>query len=263
MGPNACCNQKEHYKNSQKNKTNDDTNMDADINKHNITELQNQIENFSAKQILQFVTNRFNSGIVFSTSFGQEDQVITDFILTEKLPVTIFTIDTGRMFHETFRVWNKTSEKYKKQIKVFFPEKKEVEQLLTNKGPFSFYESVDNRKECCHIRKVIPLQRALQGAKCWITGLRGEQSVARKDLKIFEWDEHYQVVKCNPLLNWSINDVLGYIQKNQVPYNLLHDKGFISIGCEPCTRAIKEGEDIRAGRWWWEDNSKKECGLHG
>lgn len=236
--------------------------MDADINNQNIKELQKQTENFSALQTLQFVVNKIKSGIVFSTSFGQEDQVITDMVFSEKLPITVFTLDTGRLFHETYRVWNKTLEKYKEPIKAFFPDKKDVEQLLTNKGPFSFYESVENRKECCNIRKVIPLQRALHGAKCWITGLRAEQSDARRDLNIFEWDDCYQLVKCNPLLHWSISEVLDYIKKNQVPYNLLHDKGFISIGCEPCTRAIKNGEDIRAGRWWWEDNSKKECGLH-
>jgi phosphoadenosine phosphosulfate reductase len=137
-----------------------------------------------------------------------------------------------------------------------------VEKLLSSKGPYSFYQSVENRKECCHIRKVIPLQRLLSGKKVWITGLRSEQSQNRESIAPAEWDEGYQLIKYNPLHNWTLEQVKEYIKQNNVPYNVLHDKGFVSIGCAPCTRAILPGEDFRAGRWWWEDNSKKECGLH-
>lgn len=237
--------------------------MITEMNKSLIKELLNKTEHFSAIQVMEFITERFGSGIVFSTGFGQEDQVITDIIFTNKLPVSVFTLDTGRIFQETYQVWNETIEKYKEPIKAFLPEKKDVEQMISSKGHFSFYESVHNRKECCNIRKVAPLKQALDGATCWITGIRAEQSLSRMNNKLFEWDEQHQVVKCNPLINWTTNEVLDYIEKNNVPYNLLHDKGFVSIGCEPCTRAVKEGEDIRSGRWWWEDNSKKECGLHG
>jgi phosphoadenosine phosphosulfate reductase len=159
-------------------------------------------------------------------------------------------------------VLNSTLERYKKPIQVFYPHTSSVEQLLTNKGPFSFYESVDNRKECCFIRKVEPLKRALKGHTIWITGIRADQSGNRSDMPMVEWDEANQIIKIHPLLHWSLQDVKSFIDQHNIPYNPLHDKGFVSIGCQPCTRAIKEGEDFRAGRWWWEDASKKECGLH-
>jgi len=166
------------------------------------------------------------------------------------------------MFGETYKTLSKTIQKYNKEIKVYFPENLKVEKLMTEKGAFSFYESIENRKECCNIRKVEPLKRALEGVECWITGLRADQSQERKKLALLEYDESFNLLKFNPLVNWNLQDVLDYLKKNNVPYNLLHDKGFVSIGCEPCTRAIRPDEDIRAGRWWWEDNSKKECGLH-
>ncbi len=234
----------------------------VDFNKNIIHELEAETKGFSALQLLHYVADKFCNDVVFSTSFGQEDQVITDIIFTENLKISVFSIDTGRLFHETLRTFNKTLEKYKKFIKIYFPEKEQIETLVSAKGPFSFYESIENRKECCHIRKVAPLKRALQGASCWVTGLRANQSTARKDLKIFEWDEQRNLVKCNPLINWSLKEIIEYIKEKNVPYNLLHDKGFVSIGCEPCTRAVKSGENVRAGRWWWEDESKKECGLH-
>jgi len=236
--------------------------MNAESNKPVISELLSQTDSFSTIQVMEFITERFGSGIVFSTGFGQEDQIITNIIFTKKLPISIFTIDTGRLFQDTYQVWDKTFKKYKEPIRAVFPEKKDVEQMISTKGPFSFYESADNRKECCNIRKVAPLKQALDGAACWITGIRAEQSLSRMKNKLFEWDENYQVVKCNPLINWTTNQVLDYIEQNNIPYNFLHDKGFISIGCEPCTRAVKKGEEIRSGRWWWEDDTKKECGLH-
>ncbi|HET9432271.1 MAG TPA: phosphoadenylyl-sulfate reductase, partial [Chitinophagaceae bacterium] len=143
-----------------------------------------------------------------------------------------------------------------------YPDSFAVQEFVTEKGPNSFYESVDNRKQCCHIRKVEPLQRALKGNKIWITGIRAEQSNNRHDMPMLEWDEVNQIIKFHPLLNWTWGQVKQYVSRNDVPYNPLHDKGFVSIGCAPCTRAVKPGEDFRAGRWWWEDNSKKECGLH-
>lgn len=216
---------------------------------------------FSIEETLSFLANEYKGEVVFSTSFGQEDQVITALIAKNELPITIFTLDTGRLFQETYDVFHKTRNKYKVAIQTYFPEASDVENLLNKKGPNSFYESVENRKECCFIRKVAPLTKALKGNEIWITGLRAEQSENRNDLAAFEYDAHFNIIKFNPLLRWSLDDVQKYIDENNVPQNALHKKGFVSIGCAPCTRAIVEGEDIRAGRWWWE-SSHKECGLH-
>jgi phosphoadenosine phosphosulfate reductase len=216
---------------------------------------------FSIEETLAFLANEYKDKVVFSTSFGQEDQVITALIAKNDLPITIFTLDTGRLFQETYDVFHKTLKKYKKEIKVYFPEANDVEQLLQEKGPNSFYESVENRKECCYIRKVAPLTKALKGNAVWITGLRAEQSENRNDLQFFEYDEKFEIIKFNPLLKWTLEEVQKYIDANNVPQNALHKKGFVSIGCAPCTRAIAPGEDIRAGRWSWE-SSHKECGLH-
>ncbi|WP_016988643.1 phosphoadenylyl-sulfate reductase [Flavobacterium sp. ACAM 123] len=216
---------------------------------------------FSIEETLSFLANEFKDKVVFSTSFGQEDQVITALIANDKLPINIFTLDTGRLFQETYDVFHKTLKKYKTPIKVCFPETADVQNLLNEKGPNSFYESVENRKECCFIRKVAPLTKALKGNSVWITGLRAEQSENRNDLHLFEYDEKFEIIKFNPLLKWTLKEVEDYLEKNNVPQNALHKQGFVSIGCAPCTRAIAEGEDIRAGRWWWE-SSQKECGLH-
>ena len=216
---------------------------------------------FSIEETLAFLANEYKDKVVFSTSFGQEDQVITALIAKNDLPITIFTLDTGRLFQETYDVFHKTLKKYKKEIKVYFPEATAVEQLLQEKGPNSFYESVSNRKECCYIRKVAPLTKALKGNAVWITGLRAEQSENRNDLQFFEYDENFEIIKFNPLLKWTLEEIQKYIDDNNVPQNALHKKGFVSIGCAPCTRAIAPGEDIRAGRWSWE-SSHKECGLH-
>ncbi len=217
---------------------------------------------WSIFQKIESLTGDHPGKVLFTTSFGYEDQVITDIIFTNNLPVKVVTLDTGRMFEETYKVFRSTREKYGKPIRVFFPPADKVEKLLNEKGPFSFYESVENRKECCFIRKVLPLQRALNGNEIWITGLRASQSTYRSDLEEFEWDEANQIIKYNPLINWSLEEVKDYVKKHHVPYNVLHDQGYVSIGCEPCTRAIRPGEDFRDGRWWWEKNSGKECGLH-
>jgi len=210
---------------------------------------------------LEIVTQLFPGQVVFSSSLGQEDQVITDAIFRNNLPIKIFTLDTGRLFNETYELFEKTMARYNKNIYVYFPDYSDVESFVNKKGINSFYESVDNRKECCYIRKVKPLNRALQGAKVWITGLRSEQSENRRGMHIIEWLEEKQLYKFNPLIDWSYPQVLDYINEFNVPYNTLHDKGFISIGCAPCTRAIEPDEDPRAGRWWWEA-SHKECGIH-
>ena len=220
-----------------------------------------QIERASLKDALSIIAITYPGKIVFSSSLGQEDQVITDAIFKNKIPIKVFTIDTGRLFNETYELLDKTTARYVQPLQVYFPEASDVEEFVSVKGINSFYESVDNRKECCHIRKVKPLNRALAGAQVWITGLRAEQSSNRKEMPMIEWDESRQLYKFNPLIKWSYDDVLDYIKEFNVPYNSLHDKGFLSIGCAPCTRAIEPGEDARAGRWWWE-TSHKECGLH-
>jgi phosphoadenosine phosphosulfate reductase len=224
-------------------------------------EIIQEIEALPISNSLAVVASLFPEKVVFSSSLGQEDQVITDIIFKNNIPIKVFTIDTGRLFNETYELLDKTSARYKKTIQVYFPGSEDVEKFVSSKGINSFYESVENRKECCHIRKVKPLNRALSGAKLWITGLRAEQSVNRKEMTMIEWDDNRQLYKFNPLINWRNDDVMDYIKEFNVPYNSLHDKGFLSIGCAPCTRAIEPGEDARSGRWWWE-TSQKECGLH-
>ncbi len=227
-----------------------------------LNKIQELLKNKSPEASLASLAELLPGEIVFSTSLGYEDQVITHQIFANNLNIEIFTLDTGRLFSETYSVWNSTLDRYKKQIKVYYPNTEAVEKLVSEKGPSCFYESVDNRKECCHIRKVEPLKRALKGKKIWITGIRAEQSGNRSDMPQLEWDEANQIIKFHPILNWTFEEVKSFINKHNIPYNPLHDKGFVSIGCAPCTRAIREGEDFRAGRWWWEDKSKKECGLH-
>lgn len=226
-----------------------------------INTLLEKTANFSIEETLAFLAIEYKDKVIFSTSFGQEDQVITALIAKNNLPITIFTLDTGRLFQETYDVFHKTEKKYKVGIKTYFPETSTVENLLNTKGPNSFYESVENRKECCFIRKVAPLTKALKGNEIWITGLRAEQSENRNDLAVFEYDEKFEIIKFNPLLKWTLKEVEEYLDENNVPQNTLHKQGFVSIGCAPCTRAIAPGEDIRAGRWSWE-TSHKECGLH-
>ena len=232
------------------------------MNETIISSLNAAIEGKSETESLAILAELFPGKVVFSTSLGYEDQVITDFILKNNLNITIFTLDTGRLFSETYMTLQKTNNRYDTKIKVYYPQTDSVETLVSTKGPLSFYDSVENRKECCFIRKVEPLNRALKGAKIWVTGIRAEQSGNRHDMPQLEWDEAHQLVKFHPILHWSFDEVKTFVKSNGIPYNPLHDKGFVSIGCAPCTRAIQEGEDFRAGRWWWEDESKKECGLH-
>lgn len=227
-----------------------------------INELAEKVRGLSIDEFLQALAIQYPEQVTFSTSFSFEDQVITHKILSHQLPINIFTLDTGRIFPETYSVWNATNERYKTRIKAFYPDQSLLEAFVAVKGPNSFYESVENRKDCCYIRKVNPLKKALKDNAIWITGLRAEHSANRHDMPQMEWDESNNIIKYHPLLHWTTEEVKHYINENNIPYNSLHDKGFASIGCAPCTRAIKPGEDFRAGRWWWEDSTKKECGLH-
>ncbi len=229
--------------------------------KQNISDLESRLNLLSPAEGLALIADLFPGKVVFSTSLGQEDQVITQLIASQNLSIQIFSLDTGRLFPETLELLSRTEAKYKTRIKVYYPTTSSVENLVSNIGINGFYDSVENRKSCCFVRKVEPLKRALAGNDIWITGLRAEQSANRSDMKHIEWDEGNQIIKYNPLLNWTFDQMIGYINDHRIPYNPLHDQGFVSIGCAPCTRAILPGEDARAGRWWWED-SKKECGLH-
>ena len=227
-----------------------------------LSQIPDQLSGLSIGEALQVLCALFPGRVTFSSSFSVEDQVITDHILSGNIPVSIFTLDTGRLFAETYSLWSSTNERYATKIKAYYPDHTLLETYLDEKGPNAFYESVANRKSCCHIRKVEPLKRALKGQAAWVTGLRAEHSPERKDLELTEWDDQNKIIKYNPLLHWTTAEVNAYISKYNVPYNILHDKGFVSIGCAPCTRAIKPGEDFRAGRWWWEESGRKECGIH-
>ena len=226
-----------------------------------ILELEVVLPLLSLEAGLEYIALHFPGKVVFSSSFGQEDQVIFDAIARQKADIRIFTLDTGRLFQETYELMDNTKARYNQPFQTWFPQHEQVEKLVAEKGFNSFYQSVENRKECCFIRKIVPLKKALYGAEIWITGLRAEQSENRAGVPMLEWDAGNQVIKFNPLIHWTYDDVLQYLEKYKVPENTLHRKGFVSIGCQPCTRAIAPGEHPRAGRWWWED-SKKECGLH-
>lgn len=220
-----------------------------------------KIEESSLLEGLKQITELLPEGVVFSTSLSQEDQVITDVIFRNELPVKVFTLDTGRLFYEHYELLANNNSKYKIKTEVYFPNSDDVERYVNNKGINAFYHALENRKECCYIRKVKPLNRALEGAKVWITGLRAEQSENREHMPMLAFDEERNLYKFNPLINWSYNDVLNYIEENKVQELPLHRQAYISIGCKPCTRPIEPGENPRAGRWWWEE-SQKECGLH-
>jgi phosphoadenosine phosphosulfate reductase len=235
-------------------------------NKPNIELLNkwnDETKNFNPPDLIKWAINIFGEqNIVLASSLGIEDQILTHIILNISKNVKIFTIDTGRLFQETYSTIARTEERYGFKFDIYFPDYKMIEPMVKEKGVNLFYNSIDDRKLCCHVRKIEPLQRALKNKKCWICGLRQEQAVTRKNISVVEFDELNGLYKLNPLYNWTIDDCWDFIKKNNIPYNTLHDKGFPSIGCMPCTRAIKEGEDIRAGRWWWENPEHKECGLH-
>jgi len=223
---------------------------------------QKEFPHLSPVEMLRKILENHPGKVAFSTSFGAEDQVITHLLSLVGLPVRIFTLDTGRLFQETYDLLDITIKKYRIPIDVCFPDAGRVEEIVNLKGINLFYDSVENRKLCCHIRKIEPLRKALTNMDIWITGLRKDQSVTRTDLGVLEWDGDLKLIKVNPLIGWTHEEVWQYIRAYQVPYSPLHDKGYPSIGCMPCTRAILPGEDIRAGRWWWEHPELKECGLH-
>ncbi len=229
---------------------------------NHIPRLLHQVNALSIEEVLADLVNQFPGQVTFSTSFSYEDQLVSHKILSNTFPISIFTLDTGRLFPETYSVWNSTNENYHTRVTAYFPDQSLLQNLVAEKGPNSFYESVENRKGCCYIRKVEPLKRALKGNSIWITGLRSEHSENRNDMSQVEWDPGNNIIKYHPILHWTTEEVKQYINENNIPYNPLHDKGFVSIGCAPCTRAVRPGESFRAGRWWWEDSTKKECGLH-
>jgi phosphoadenosine phosphosulfate reductase len=227
-----------------------------------VEELKNQLKELPIEDQMKKLATLFPGKVIFTTSLGIEDQVITHKIFTNNIDIKIITLDTGRLFPQTYDVLSNTIIRYNKIINIYFPEYEGIEKMVTEKGPLSFYKSVENRKECCTLRKIVPLNRALTGMQCWISGIRADQSDNRNQMDWLEYDESKNMFKFYPLLNWSYEDVKSFVKENNVPYNILHDKGYVSIGCEPCTRAVKPGEDFRAGRWWWENDGPKECGLH-
>ena len=220
-------------------------------------------ESKSAEQLIQWSMDQYGLKAGLACSFGMEDMILIDIIAKLKGPISIFTLDTGRLHEETYEVMEKVRSHYGLEIKTYFPNSEKVEKLVREKGFFSFKENIENRKECCEIRKIEPLKRALSELDAWVTGLRRDQAVTRTATpKVLEDIDHPPLVKINPLADWTQTQVEAYIDQHKVPINALHKKNFPSIGCAPCTRPIGPGEDIRAGRWWWENPEHKECGLH-
>lgn len=225
--------------------------------------LQSQLDNTSAEEVVRWAADEFGTDVAFACSFGAEDVVLVEIISRVAPQIPIFVLDTGRLHQETYDVMDRCRERYGIEFEVYSPETQPLQQLLRERGPNSFYRSIQDRKFCCGIRKVEPLDRALKTRKAWITGLRRAQAVTRASLPKIEVDaSHGGIYKLNPLSDWSEEQVWETIRARQIPYNALHDQGFPSIGCAPCTRAIAPGEDLRAGRWWWEAPEHKECGLH-
>lgn len=224
--------------------------------------LNRQFKESTPQETLAYFIDRYRGAIALASSLSIEDQTLTDMICSIDKTTRIFTLDTGRLFPQTYRLIDRTDKKYGITIEVFCTNGEHVEQMVKEKGINLFYDSVENRKECCRIRKMEPLKRAFSGLQVWICGLRQEQSITRYGTNRIEWDEENGLLKLNPLYNWSEEQVWDYIRTHDVPYNELHEQGFPSIGCEPCTRAVQPGEDLRAGRWWWEKPENRECGLH-
>ena len=239
---------------------------EASNNKHNNRESvvvwREQAATMGAGEVVRWASGLFGNQVCFATSLSAEDQVITQLIAEVAPDIRVFTLDTGRLFPESYELIEKTEAKYQRRVEVFAPQAEEVESMVSEHGINLFYKSVENRKLCCSVRKIHPLMRALSSVEAWICGLRRDQALTRQSVDVVEWDEQFEIVKINPLWNWSEPQVWDHIRKNEIPYNPLHDKGFLSIGCSCCTRAVATGEDVRAGRWWWEQPEHKECGLH-
>ncbi len=232
------------------------------MNISDLSALNQKYSNTSAEEVLRFFLSEYKNKIALASSMGVEDQVLTHIIADIDKNCRIFTLDTGRIFPETYSTIERTKMQYGINISIFFPDTTAVEKMVNQKGVNLFYESIENRKQCCNVRKIEPLRRAFQGLEVWICGLRKEQAITRENTQMIEWDANNQLIKINPLINWTEKELWDFVHKNGVPYNKLHDQGFPSIGCQPCTRAIKATEDVRAGRWWWENPETKECGLH-
>ena len=227
-----------------------------------IEQLNEKWTSKSPEEVLGHFLEEYKGKIVFASSMGAEDQVLTKMIADTDRNCRIFTLDTGRLFQETYDLIQHTNEEYGLNIEVYFPDSGDTQDMVASKGVNLFYKSIENRKLCCDVRKNRSLERALSGMEMWITGLRKDQTVTRFFNNLVEWDDKHGLMKLNPLIQWTEKQVWSYITENEIPYNVLHDKGFPSIGCRPCTRAIQPGEDTRAGRWWWENAEHKECGLH-
>ena len=220
------------------------------------------VEAMRPEEAIRWALDTYHPRAALASSFGAEDVVVLDMLLAARADARIFTLDTGRLPEETYDVIRRIRDRYGVEIETHFPDRDSVEALVRAKGPYSFRTSVADRRECCEIRKIAPLRRALDGLELWITGLRREQSVTRTTIGRLEWDEAFGLLKLNPIADWSEARVWDYIRAHDLPYNALHDRGFASIGCAPCTRAVFPGEDVRSGRWWWESPEAKECGLH-
>jgi phosphoadenosine phosphosulfate reductase len=228
-----------------------------------VREYNERFMNESPMKVLEFFLKEYPGKIALASSLGAEDQVLTHMVLSIDPSLKIFTLDTGRLFPETYDLIDRTNSRFNFKMEVCFPAAKKVEKMVREKGINLFYESIQNRKQCCYIRKIEPLHRALEGYEMWITGLRKDQSITRNNNSLVELDENnHGLIKLNPLINWTEKMVWNYIEEYNIPYNKLHDQGFPSIGCQPCTRAVEPGEDVRSGRWWWELPEHKECGLH-
>jgi len=234
----------------------------AVVLKQRAKELNILLAGRTPQEVLRALLAEFEGAIALSSSLSIEDQVLTDLLVKIDPKSRIFTLDTGRLFPETYSLIEKTNDRYGIQLEVFFPDYQKVQEMVQKEGINLFYKGIEQRKTCCQVRKIEPLKRAFKGLDVWICGLRREQSVTRSDVQLVEWDENNQLIKVNPLIDFTEEAVWEYIRAHNVPYNALHRKGFPSIGCQPCTRAVEPGEDIRAGRWWWEHPEHKECGLH-
>jgi phosphoadenosine phosphosulfate reductase len=220
------------------------------------------LETKTAAELMAWAGETFGTQVSLASSFGAEDVVLIDIIARSKVPITIFTLDTGRLNQETYDVIDRIAARYEVTIDTYAPDASDVESMVREHGCNLFYASIAHRKRCCGVRKVAPLTRALMGRQAWMTGLRREQVITRAGTKKLEWDEAHQLYKINPLADWTEAQVWEHIKQHNVPYNALHDQGYPSIGCAPCTRAVQPGEDPRGGRWWWENPDQKECGLH-
>lgn len=227
-----------------------------------VKELKEKVKDLNDLKFLEYILSFFGDTIEFASSFGIEDQVLTDLLLKIKPDMKIFTVDSGRLPQETYDVIEETRKKYSIDVEILFPDHNHIEEMVNNQGPNLFYENSENRKLCCSIRRVLPSQRKIESIDSWITGLRREQADTRSEIDRVDWDEANQNIKINPLAFWTLDMVWDYAKKHNVPYNKLHDKNFPSIGCICCTGPVKPGDHPRAGRWWWETDEVKECGIH-